>query len=98
MDKLRTVPAVTGSGATQTYMSRGLTPVLTEAEKIASRMKDEFVSVEHLFLAAIDKDDDCGNIISSAGVSQAKVLEVLKVCARQPARDVPRTGSHVQRA
>ncbi|MGB7569005.1 MAG: ATP-dependent chaperone ClpB [Chitinivibrionales bacterium] len=78
MDKLRTVPAVTGSGATQTYMSRGLTLVLSEAEKIASRMKDEFVSVEHLFLAAIDKDQDCGNIISSAGVSRAKVLDVLK--------------------
>jgi ATP-dependent Clp protease ATP-binding subunit ClpB len=78
MDKLRTLPAVTGSGATQTYMSRSLTQVLNEAEKIASRMKDEFVSVEHLFLAAIDKDQDCRGIISSAGVSPAKVLDVLK--------------------
>jgi ATP-dependent Clp protease ATP-binding subunit ClpB len=78
MAKLRTLPAVTGSGATQTYMSRGLTQVINEAEKIASRMKDEFVSVEHLFLAAIDKDDDCRNIVSSLGVSRTKVLEVLK--------------------
>jgi ATP-dependent chaperone ClpB len=78
MDKLRMLPAVTGSGATQTYMSRGLTQVLSEADKIASRMKDEFVSVEHLFLAAIDKDPDCRNVISSVGVSPAKVLDVLK--------------------
>jgi ATP-dependent Clp protease ATP-binding subunit ClpB len=63
MDKLRTFPAVTGSGATQTYMSRGLTQVLSEAEKIASRMKDEFVSVEHLFLAAIDKDQDRKSVV-----------------------------------
>lgn len=55
MEKLHTIPAVTGPGANQTYMSRSLTAVLGEAEKIASRMKDDFVSVEHIFLAALRK-------------------------------------------
>jgi len=75
---LKKIPAVTGSGASQTYMSRALTGVLAEAEKSASRMKDEFVSVEHLFLACIEKDRECGLIASQSGLTTSKALEVLK--------------------
>ena len=38
---------------------------LSDAEKIAGRMKDDFVSVEHLLLAAIDKDDDCKHVAAA---------------------------------
>jgi ATP-dependent Clp protease ATP-binding subunit ClpB len=78
MERLRKLPAVTGGGASQTYLSRAMTAVFSEAEKTASRMKDEFVSVEHLFLASIEKDDDCRAIAAGQGLSAAKVLEVLK--------------------
>jgi ATP-dependent Clp protease ATP-binding subunit ClpB len=78
MERLRKLPAVTGGGASQTYLSRTMTAVLSEAEKTASRMKDEFVSVEHLFLASIEKDDDCRAVAAGQGLSAAKVLEVLK--------------------
>ena len=77
-EKLKKIPAVTGSGAQQTYMSRALTAALGEAEKIASRMKDEFVSVEHLFLAALEKDKDCSEAASSLGITSSKLLESLK--------------------
>ncbi len=52
---LQKIPIVTGQGV-QTYMSRALTAVLTEAQRKAVQMKDEFTSVEHIFLAAIEKD------------------------------------------
>ncbi len=78
IDKLKKIPAVTGSGVTQTYASRSFTQVLGEAEKIAARMKDEYVSVEHLLLALIDKDGDCKTVASSLNLSHAKILETLK--------------------
>jgi ATP-dependent Clp protease ATP-binding subunit ClpB len=78
IDRLRKIPAVTGSGATQTYMSRGLTQVISEAEKTASRMKDEFVSVEHLLLALLEKDSECREAGERFRISHAKVMETLK--------------------
>ncbi len=78
MHKLRLLPAVTGSSAVQTSASRALTQVISEAEKIATRMKDEYVSVEHLLLAVLEKDNDCREVASTIDLSHARVLEVLK--------------------
>ena len=58
-DKLRRLPAVTGSGreAGKYYIARSVDQLFTHAETVAESMKDEFVSVEHLFLAMIDQPD-----------------------------------------
>ncbi|MBD3391095.1 MAG: ATP-dependent chaperone ClpB [Chitinivibrionales bacterium] len=77
-DKLAAVPAVTGGGAQQTYASRGFSAVLGDAKKHASRMKDEYVSVEHLFLALMEKDDACKNIIRDAGITPDQIMAGLK--------------------
>ena len=78
IEALRKIPTVTGSGAAQTYMSRTLTGVLSEAQKTASRMKDEFVSVEHVLLAAIEKDKECAEVGRRIGMTPLKILETLK--------------------
>jgi ATP-dependent Clp protease ATP-binding subunit ClpB len=77
-EKLRAIPAVTGGGAQQTYMARSLAAVLNEAQKIAGRMKDEFVSVEHLLLALLDKDQDTQALARRAGLDSKRVMEALK--------------------
>ena len=51
-ESLRSLPQASGPGV-QTAMSRSLIMVLTEAERKAAQMKDDFVSVEHLLLAAL---------------------------------------------
>ena len=43
------------SGGSGEYISADLTKVLTSAEKQAKDMKDEFISVEHLFYGLIDE-------------------------------------------
>ncbi|HPE94928.1 MAG TPA: ATP-dependent chaperone ClpB [Bacillota bacterium] len=50
------IPAVTGSGREpdKVYVSPETDKVLAAAEKNAARMKDEYVSVEHLMLAIFD--------------------------------------------
>ncbi|MGZ6964346.1 MAG: ATP-dependent chaperone ClpB [Acidimicrobiia bacterium] len=49
---LEALPRVSGPGASgQPHISRALNGVLDDAAQIAARMKDEYVSVEHLLLA-----------------------------------------------
>ena len=50
------LPKVTGPGREpdKVYVSRDCDRVLTEAEKTAAQMQDEFVSVEHIFMALIE--------------------------------------------
>ncbi len=54
--ELQKMPGVSGPGREpdKIYISRDTDRVLSEAEKDAQRMKDDFVSVEHLFLALLD--------------------------------------------
>jgi len=51
------LPKVTGSGREpdKVYITPELDAALTEAEQTAARMKDDYVSVEHIFLALMDK-------------------------------------------
>ncbi|MBK8099665.1 MAG: ATP-dependent chaperone ClpB [Planctomycetes bacterium] len=53
--ELRRKPRVTGPGfeADKIYLTPELAQVLTAAEQHAGKMRDEYVSVEHLFLAAM---------------------------------------------
>jgi ATP-dependent Clp protease ATP-binding subunit ClpB len=74
---LKKIPVVTGAGL-QTTMSRSLTAVLQDAERKASQMKDDYISVEHLFLAAIDKDSECRQFMHALGLSMSSILNALK--------------------
>ena len=53
------LPKIMGSGREldKVYISPGVEKALVEAEQIATRMKDEYVSVEHLFLGLMSKAD-----------------------------------------
>src|SRR3954462_14245529 len=55
-------PRVSGPGAApgQVYVSRALSQVLDAAEREAERLKDEYVSVEHVLLAMIATGPDRG--------------------------------------
>lgn len=46
------------SGNVQTYASSDLNKVFIQSEKLAENMKDDFVSVEHLFMSLIDSPND----------------------------------------
>ena len=54
--KVNALPSVSGPGreAGKIYVTQDLDRMLMTAEKTAERMKDDFVSVEHLFLAMMD--------------------------------------------
>ena len=55
-DRIESLPKMTGGArqANSIYISQDVDQVLTNSEKIANKMKDEYISVEHIMLSIID--------------------------------------------
>src|SRR4051812_32538590 len=74
-------PRVSGPGAApgQVYVSRALSQVLDAAEREAERLKDEYVSVEHVLLAMIatGTDTGAGRLLREHGVTRERFLDIL---------------------
>ena len=65
-------------GNIQVYMSNDLNKVLINAEDEAKAMGDEYVSVEHLFLAMIKQPNkEIKNLFKQYGITRDSFLEVL---------------------
>ena len=74
IDKL---PKVSGS-AESMYTTRRLQQLLLNAQKKAEKMKDEYVSVEHLYLALLDeRNTPSAEIFKRYGITKDKFLEAL---------------------
>jgi ATP-dependent Clp protease ATP-binding subunit ClpB len=64
------IPKVSGGGGGQLYLSPGVARVFDQAEKIADKAGDSYVTVERLLLAlSLDKDSEAGKILSRVGVT-----------------------------
>ena len=75
------LPGMTGGSveADRLYLSRELEGALAEAEKIAAKMQDEYVSVEHLMLAMLDKPSDkMKKIMKNAGLEKHAFEKAVK--------------------
>ncbi|MGW4527400.1 ATP-dependent chaperone ClpB [Amycolatopsis sp. NPDC004378] len=74
-------PKVTGPGATpgQVYVTRRLAGLLDAAEREARRLKDEYVSVEHLVLALAEEGTKsaAGRLLRDHGVTRDAFLTAL---------------------
>jgi ATP-dependent Clp protease ATP-binding subunit ClpB len=74
-------PRVTGPGASggQPGITRALGQLLDAAEQEAQRLKDEYVSVEHLIVAMLGAgpDSDAANLLRQHGADRNRILEVL---------------------
>ncbi|HEX7300206.1 MAG TPA: ATP-dependent chaperone ClpB [Solirubrobacteraceae bacterium] len=74
-------PRVSGPGAApgQVYVSRALSQVLDAAEGEAQRLKDEYVSVEHVLLAMLETGSStaAGRLLREHGVTRERFLDVL---------------------
>jgi ATP-dependent Clp protease ATP-binding subunit ClpB len=63
-------PKVSGGGAGQLYIAPELARVFDNAQKIAEKAGDRFVTVERLLLAlALEKGSEAGKILADAGVT-----------------------------
>ena len=72
LDKL---PKVSGAGAPmdQVYISARLQKVFNAAESEAKRLKDSYISVEHVLLAAVDE-----KVFQELGLSKDRLMRILQ--------------------
>lgn len=68
-----------GQTADSVYVSQELNKALADAEQQADRMKDEYVSVEHIFLGILDNQNNAvKEIFKSLGISKSEFLKALQ--------------------
>jgi len=80
-DELNRRPHVSGPGAEpgKIYVSQRLSRILVAAEQEAKRLKDEYVSVEHLLMALLTEGDKTpsGKLLKQAGIDRETFLKTL---------------------
>ena len=79
--ELEKLPKMSGSAdVSKVYVTQALNQAFAEAEKEASRLNDEFISVEHLFvgLLVVNKPEALADLFSSFGLEKKALLKALK--------------------
>src|SRR5207247_1122263 len=75
---LAKLPKVSGSGAGQVYLAPALARVFDQAQKVAEKAGDSYVTVERLLLAlALEKDSEAGRILARAGLSPQNLNQAI---------------------
>ena len=80
-EELAKIPRVTGSGTEQgkIYITNRLERLMNRAADRAKTLKDEYISVEHIFLAMLDEGSNtpCGRIFARLGITEERFLQTL---------------------
>ncbi len=72
------MPKVSGAGSGQVFASQRYGRLLVEAENISKTFKDEYVSVEHLYLALLDeKNSPSSAIFKKYNITREAFLQAL---------------------
>jgi ATP-dependent Clp protease ATP-binding subunit ClpB len=83
-------PRVEGSGAGQVYMSPEIARVFEQAEQIAQKAGDSFVTVERLLLAlALAKETPAGKALAAGGVTPQKLNAAIEDLRKGRKADSP---------
>ncbi|MFX4261985.1 ATP-dependent chaperone ClpB [Pelotomaculum propionicicum] len=70
------LPKVRGAGGA--YVSQGLSQIVDLAWKEAERLKDEYLSTEHILLGMVaGREGEAGKILRANGVTQDRVYKIL---------------------
>lgn len=73
---LNRYPVVHGNA--QMSLSSEASKILAKAEQEASALKDEYLSVEHIFLAMLASSGSTGELLKKRGITRNAVLDALK--------------------
>ena len=76
-ETLERAPRVSGTAA-QPGLSRDANQALDAGWKQAQRLKDEYLSTEHILLGILDAGGDAAHLLTSLGVAQQAVLAAMK--------------------
>ena len=75
---LKNIPKVYGGGAGQVYISPRLKKIMDHSFEEAERLKDSYVSTEHMLLAILDERDGAASgILAGMGATKDNLYKVL---------------------
>ncbi len=81
-DVLRASPRVNiyGSGATaQVFITPRVKKILDVANEEANRLKDEYISTEHIFLAiSTERNTPAAKVMADVGITREKIMDIVK--------------------
>jgi ATP-dependent Clp protease ATP-binding subunit ClpB len=79
VQEIEKLPKVSGSAVRpdQLYITSRLSRLFTVAEEQAKRLKDEYVSIEHLLLAAAEDQGAAGRILREFGLTRDRLMKAL---------------------
>ena len=80
-DVLRASPkaAIYGGGTGQVFITPRVKRIIDLANEDANRLKDEFISTEHIFLAILsERNTNVARILSEAGIDRDRVTTAIK--------------------
>ncbi|MGE5646160.1 MAG: ATP-dependent chaperone ClpB [Acidobacteriota bacterium] len=78
LSRMPKVAGPTGAPPDQVYITGRLNQVLAQAEEDARRLKDEYVSVEHVLLAMTDSQGGAGRLLAQVGVTRERLIQALR--------------------
>jgi ATP-dependent Clp protease ATP-binding subunit ClpC len=79
-DELKNTPRtqIYGGGVGQVYITPRLKRVIDQSNQEASKLKDDYISTEHLFLAITgERNTPAARILAEAGVTRDRILEAV---------------------
>jgi ATP-dependent Clp protease ATP-binding subunit ClpB len=79
VQEIEKLPKVSGTAVRpdQVYVTARLSQLFTDAEKQAKRLKDEYVSIEHLLLAAADDQGVTGRLLRDFSLTRDRLMKAL---------------------
>lgn len=78
----------TVSPSYQIYLTPDLAQIIENAGKVATNLKDEFVSTEHLFLAMLEVEGEAQKLLLRFKIDKEKVLDILELFKNENIKDV----------
>jgi len=79
-EELNRLPKVSGPSASldQAYITPRLNLLLSQAEEEAGKLKDQYLSVEHLLLVMMDDKGIAGRLLRDSGLSRENLMQTLR--------------------
>jgi ATP-dependent Clp protease ATP-binding subunit ClpB len=79
VQEIEKFPKISGGStrADQVYITNRLSTLFTVAEEQAKRLKDEYVSIEHLLLAISEDQGTAGKILREFGLTRDRLMKAL---------------------